>query len=295
VKHEAFRRAIIRWYRRSGRDLPWRRTTDAYAILVSEVMLQQTQVDRVIPKYRAFLRRFPTLRALARARLADVLRVWSGLGYNGRARRLWECARVVVSAHGGRLPDDVSALVQLPGIGRYTAGAVASFAYGIRTPAVDTNIRRVLLRAIDGVDSGEERRVWEIAERVLPKGGAGEWSQALMDVGALFCRPVPKCDACPARDACRARSKDVSGRVKARPLQPRTQRQSKFAGSRRFYRGRIVRALALSQPLSLLRLGEQVKEGFGESDLPWLEDVLAGLARDGLVVVNPKRKKARLP
>jgi A/G-specific adenine glycosylase len=294
VKHDSFRRAIVRWYRRSGRDLPWRRTTDPYAILVSEVMLQQTQVDRVIPKYRSFLRRFPTLHALARAPLADVLRVWSGLGYNGRARRLWECARIVVSAHGGRLPKDCSSLAQLPGIGRYTAGAVASFAYGIQAPVVDTNVRRVLLRAIDGADSGDDRRAWEIAEHVLPKSAAGEWNQALMDVGALFCRPAPKCDACPARGACRARGIERGGRAKARPLQARPL-QSKFVGSRRFYRGRIVKVLALSPGLSFLKLGRQVKEGFGESDLPWLEDVLGGLVRDGLVVVNRQRKKVRLP
>ena len=294
---DEFRRAVVRWYRRSGRDLPWRRTSDPYAILVSEVMLQQTQVDRVIPKYRAFLRRFPTLRALARAPLADVLRLWSGLGYNGRARRLWDCAREVVANHGGRLPKDCSALMKLPGIGRYTAGAVTAFAYGIRSAAVDTNVRRVLSRAIDGVDSTDERRAWELAELVLPRSAAGEWNQALMDVGALYCRPAPKCDACPARSVCRGRAAALAGRAKARDgrAKPRPPQPERFVGSRRFYRGRIVNALALVPSLTLLRLGEQVKNGFGESDLPWLEDVLGGLVRDGLVVVDRQRKKARLP
>src|SRR5205807_5872195 len=134
---------VLSWYRRHGRDLPWRRTRAAYRVLVSEVMLQQTQVERVIPKYRAFLKRFPSLSSLARAPLADVLRAWSGLGYNGRARRLWMCARTVVAEHGGRLPRDVAVLKTLPGIGRYTAGALASFAFGASAPAVDTNVRRV--------------------------------------------------------------------------------------------------------------------------------------------------------
>jgi len=287
----ALRRSILPWYRRCARDLPWRRTSDPYAILVSEIMLQQTQVARVIPMYRSFLKRFPTLASLAKAPLGDVLRAWSGLGYNGRARRLWECARSAIAAHKGRLPRDAAELALLPGIGRYTAGAVASFAFDARVAVVDTNVRRVLGRAIDGADDATERRAWELAELALPKRGAAEWNQALMDVGALFCRPVPKCGACPARNACRATPLALGGRARTRtrPRQPR------FDGSRRFFRGRIVAALANAPALSLLELGEQVKDGFEKSDLPWLEDLLSGLQSDGLVAVDRSRRTVRLP
>jgi adenine-specific DNA glycosylase len=147
------RRAIRGWYRTNARDLPWRRTSDPYRILVSEIMLQQTQVQRVIPKYRAFLVRFPTLRALATASLADVLRMWSGLGYNVRAKRLWECAKFVVAHHGSRIPSDIETLRALPGIGRYTASAVASFAFGAHEAVADVNVRRVLARALLGRES----------------------------------------------------------------------------------------------------------------------------------------------
>ncbi len=282
------RRSILRWYRRAARDLPWRRTKDPYAILVSEIMLQQTQVVRVIPKYRSFLKRFPTLASLAGAPLADVLRAWSGLGYNGRARRLWECARSAVAQHGGMLPRDAATLALLPGVGRYTAGAIASFAFGARVAAVDTNVRRVLGRAIDAVDDVGDRRAWELAELALPKSAAGEWNQAVMDVGALFCRPVPKCAACPARGVCR-------GRSLARPDRGHARRQPRFEGSRRFFRGRIVAALAIAPALSLLELGGQVKDGFGKTDLPWLEELLASLQSDGLVAVDRVRRSVRLP
>ena len=285
----ALRRSVRRWYVSHARDLPWRRTRSAYAILVSEVMLQQTQADRVVPKYRAFLRRFPTLGALARASLADVLRAWSGLGYNGRARRLWECARAVAEQHKGRLPRDVAALTALPCIGRYTAGAVASIAFGARTPAVDVNIARVLARAIDGVDTVGTARAWELAEIVLPTSASGAWNQALMDVGAAYCRPLPKCSACPIRNTCRTAA---AGRHERAPV---ARRQARYENSRRFFRGRIVKALAAAPSLSYARLGEQVKEGFGETDLPWLDDLLAGLQRDGLVTLDRRRQRARLP
>ena len=287
------RRSILRWYSRRGRDLPWRRTSDPYEILVSEVMLQQTQVARVIPKYRSFLQRFPTLASLAKAPLGDVLRAWSGLGYNGRARRLWECARSTVAEHKGRLPHDAAALARLPGIGRYTAGAVASFAFGARAAVVDTNVRRVLGRALDGTHDATQRRAWELAELALPKRAAARWSQALMDVGALFCRPIPKCGACPAHASCRATALWSEDRTfkqtRTRAVQP------PFAGSRRFFRGRIVAALADARSLSLLELGEQVKAGFEKTDLPWLEELVSDLQSDGLVAVNRARRRIRLP
>ena len=195
------RRLVVRWYRCHGRDLPWRRSHDPYAILVSEIMLQQTQVSRVIPKYQEFLKRFSTVRALARAKLRDVLRCWSGLGYNRRARNLWQCAREVIASHAGRMPRDTDALNSLPGIGRYTAGAIASFAFGAREAAVDTNVRRVLSRAMLGIDRADDATAWRLATDVLPKDAA-TWNHALMDIGAMFCRAKPNCAECPLRGAC---------------------------------------------------------------------------------------------
>jgi A/G-specific adenine glycosylase len=283
------RRLVLRWYRRLGRDLPWRRTRDAYAILVSEIMLQQTQVSRVIPKYHQFLKRFPSVRALARAKLRDVLRCWSGLGYNRRARNLWQCARDVIARHGSRMPREIDALQSLPGIGRYTAGAVASFAFGAREAAVDTNVRRVLSRAMLGIDRADDVTAWRLAIDVLPKDAA-TWNHALMDIGALFCRAKPACAECPLSKMCAFRRRGV-----ARLHSTATRRQGVFEGSRRQQRGRVIRALVDARSMDLLRLGPQVKAGFGKSDLPWLQELLLDLERDGLVALNRTRTRAALP
>lgn len=210
----AFQRHILDWYDTFKRDLPWRDDPDPYHILVSEIMLQQTQVDRVIPKYLAFLARFPTLQSLAAASVADVLRQWQGLGYNRRALNLKRAADVAVREYGGTLPATVEGLEALPGIGKYTARAVASFAFRLQVPVVDTNVRRVLA----GFAGRElsERETWTLAERLLPEGRAADWNQALMDYGALVDRPRPK----------------------------RTGKRSEpFEQSNRFWRGRIVDAL----------------------------------------------------
>ena len=288
---DAVRRSVLRWYRKHGRDLPWRRTRDPYAVLVSEIMLQQTQVDRVEPRYRRFLRRFPTFRALARAALADVLREWSGLGYNGRAKRLWECARTIVREHAGRMPSEIEALVRLPGIGPYTAGAIAAFAFDARAAAVDVNVARVFARTVDGADRIAPARAWQLAAAALPRGPSAEWTHALMDVGSAFCRATPRCGACPARGACRYVERGVRPAARRR----RTKAAEPYAQSRRYYRGRVVEALTRAPRLSFARLGEQVKAGFEKSDLPWLDELLEGLRRDGLVSIDRRRKTARLP
>ena len=202
-----FRQALLRWYAGHGRDLPWRRTRDPYRILVSEIMLQQTQVERVIPKYHEFLIRYPTLEALAAADVADVKKTWYPLGYNIRPVRLHAIAREAVARYGGRLPEDDGALQSLDGIGRYTAGAVRSFAYGQRAPVLDTNVRRVLGRVFYGRDG---RRVaaavmWRLAECLLPRHDAYGFNQALMDFGATWCTArKPLCLPCPMRRFCRA-------------------------------------------------------------------------------------------
>ncbi|HUG56290.1 MAG TPA: A/G-specific adenine glycosylase, partial [Candidatus Limnocylindrales bacterium] len=194
------RSALLRWYGRRGRDLPWRRTRDPYAILVSEVMLQQTQVARVLTAYERFLRRFPTPRALAAAALGDVLREWSGLGYNRRARDLQRAARAAPDG----LPGDVAGLDALPGIGPYTAGAVACFAYGAPAAFADTNIRRVLGRVFLGRTASLAEAV-ALDRSLLPRRAADRWHHALMDLGAACCRArAPRCGECPLRALCRS-------------------------------------------------------------------------------------------
>ena len=207
-----FGKLLRAWYRRSARDLPWRRTRDPYHILVSELMLQQTQVSRVKEKYESFLLRFPTLHDVARARPRQVREAWSGLGYYARAANLHRLARVVVGESGDRatLPADPAELRGLPGIGRYTAGAVASFAFEARAALVDTNVARVLRRAFAPTlarrGGGSERATWHIAEAILPRTRAATYvhNQALMELGALVCTArVAHCGRCPVRPVCR--------------------------------------------------------------------------------------------
>ena len=292
----AFQRAVVRFYARHKRDLPWRRTHDPYRILVSEVMLQQTQVGRVIPKYRSFLARFPTMRALARARFAEVLRVWLGLGYNGRALRLWRCARTIVRESGGKLPADVAQLERLPGIGPYTAAAVAAIAFGAQVPAVDVNVRRVLTRALAGRDQISPSRVSLLAQAAMPKSSAAAWSQALMDIGSLYCKASPRCQDCPLRVSCEyvRASRDRLGRAQGTNAH-RARRANAFVGSGRFYRGLVMRVLARRTPVSVGVLGREVKKGFSVTDGAWLQALLASLERDGLVRFDRARKKVRLP
>jgi A/G-specific adenine glycosylase len=204
-----FQRRLLDWYARHGRDLPWRRTSDPYAILVSEIMLQQTQVDRVVPKYHEFLGRYPTLADLARARRSAVKRAWRPLGYYRRSESLHGIAREALARYGGRLPDSADDLRALPGIGRYTAGAVLSFAFRRDAALVDTNVRRVLGRVFLGARRLRrlrgDRVIWELAEAILPRGRAYDWNQALMDFGATWCTARrPRCVPCPMRAFCRA-------------------------------------------------------------------------------------------
>jgi A/G-specific adenine glycosylase len=202
-----FQRRLLAWYARHGRDLPWRRTREPYRILVSEIMLQQTQVDRVIPKYREFLSRYPTIADLAAARAADVRRLWYPLGYNVRPLRLHAIARETVASYGGRLPDTDEGLRRLPGIGRYTAGAIRSFAYGQDAAILDTNVRRVIGRVFLGPRGVRRMRGeshwWELSGALVPAGRAYDFNQALMDFGATWCTPrKPQCQPCPMKSFC---------------------------------------------------------------------------------------------
>src|SRR6266436_5758092 len=217
-----FRRALINWYRRSGRDLPWRDTRDPYAILVSELMLQQTQVATVIPYYNEWLCRFPDFTSLARASENDVLHAWQGLGYYARARNLHAAAKAVVDRHGGRFPRLVEKMQQLPGIGKYTAHAVASFAFNQSVPIVESNTARVLTRFFDfreSIDSVAGRKtLWQYAATLLPKSNARIYNSALIDLGALVCIPRgPKCGICPVKKICRAKHPETLPVRKSRP------------------------------------------------------------------------------
>jgi A/G-specific adenine glycosylase len=250
---------ILTWYAAHRRPLPWRATTDPYALLVSEIMLQQTQAARVIPYYEAFLARFPTPPALAAAAPREVLEAWSGLGYNRRALRLHAAAKQV-AAHGW--PDD---LTDLPGVGPYTAAAVGSFAWDRQQAAIDTNVRRVIERfdAISHTPAALARRAAEL----LPEGRAAEFNQAMMELGATVCRPrAPRCGDCPVRDGCATRA--AGGPAPA----PRRRDAQRFEDSDRWARGRIVAALLAGHPLPTSLSAER------------RERVLAALERDGLVV-----------
>jgi len=206
-RRQWFRRRLLEWYRRNGRDLPWRNTGDPYHILVSEVMLQQTQVDRVLPKYAEWLAKYPSLAALADAPVDDVTQTWRPLGYNIRPRRLHAIARESVERYGGELPSDEATLLSFKGIGEYTAGAVLSFAFGQRKAILDTNVARVLFRIFvgrgDPKSHAMKRHLWEVSRTVLPMRHVFDFNQALMDFGATHCSArKPKCVTCPMRAGC---------------------------------------------------------------------------------------------
>jgi A/G-specific adenine glycosylase len=217
-----FRRRLLSWYRRNGRDLPWRRTRNPYAILVSEFMLQQTQVATVIPYYHKWLRRFPDFASLARASENEVLRAWQGLGYYARARNLHATAKAVMDRHGGNFPQRIEQMRQLSGIGKYTAHAVASFAFNQSVPIVEANTGRVLARLFnlrESIDSGVgERTLWQQAASLLPKSDAATFNSALLDLGALICvARKPKCDVCSVKTFCRAKNPAALPVRKSRP------------------------------------------------------------------------------
>ena len=220
-----FRRRLLAWYRRHARDLAWRRTNDPYGVWVSEIMLQQTQVATVAGYFSRFMAVLPDVAALAAAPEHEVLRLWEGLGYYRRARQLHSAAQVIVAKHGGRFPEDAEAVRALPGIGRYTAGAILSIAFDAQEPILEANTIRLLSRLLayrgDPHKQDGQRLLWAFAEDLLPRRGAGTFNQALMELGSLVCTPrVPACDACPVKDLCPTEAQslhDVIPRAKAKP------------------------------------------------------------------------------
>ena len=202
-----FQQRLLRWYARNRRDLPWRKTSNPYKILVSEVMLQQTQVDRVIPKYKEFLKKYPSVETLAGASVRDVEATWRPLGYNIRPVRLHAIAQETVSRYRGKIPDSLEGLQALKGVGRYTAGAVMSFAFRKDAPILDTNVMRLLHRVFVGPGRPERakgvKRLWDLSAALIPKGKGYDFNQALMDFGALVCTArTPACPICPMQPIC---------------------------------------------------------------------------------------------
>jgi A/G-specific adenine glycosylase len=217
----AISRWLLAWYRKNHRDLPWRRTKDPYRIWISEIMLQQTQVATVLPYYDAFITRFPTVKALAAAPLQKVLKAWEGLGYYRRASNLHRTARLIIANGRGNLPRDPEELEALPGIGRSTAGAIASIAHGIPAPILDGNVRRVISRILSIQENpgrpAVQKRLWEVSESLIPRDDAGDFNQSLMELGATVCLPrTPRCAECPVSAACGARQDGLQNQIPAR-------------------------------------------------------------------------------
>lgn len=293
----ALRKPLLRWYRKNRRDLLWRRTSDPYVVLLSEVMLQQTQVRRVSALLPRFLERFPTPGALASAPRSEVVRRWKGMGYNNRAVRLHMAVREIESRYGGTVPARPEQLETLPGIGRYTARAVACFAHGARVPVVDVNVRRVLSRITARMTSPSsalpERRAWEIAARVLPRD-AYTWNQALMELGSTVCRArAPLCPACPVRAHC------PSGGLHARresPAKPVRRPEPSFAGvPRRIWRGRVIDALRRRRRgLTTAEVRRRVMLPDDAGAGRFLDDVVRRLTADGVLRVRQSGTKTVL-
>lgn len=300
----ALQKRLLAWYATNGRaDLPWRVMRDPYYTVVSEFMLQQTQVDRVVPKFEAFVRRFPDFRALAAATTADVLREWKGLGYNSRAVRLKKLAEEIVTRFDGSMPRESSALRALPGIGPYTAQAVRAFGFDEDAAACDVNVRRVVHRLLFGVEfppTADAKTLDERAAELVPRGEAHDWNSAMMDLGATICTArAPKCLVCPLRAECVAAPIDSTALEVLRKRwakAPSPQTALKFERTTRYARGRIVdrlRELPSGQAISLLDLYADLQEKLGERSKQEMRDLVIALERDGLVAVD-HRDEVRL-
>ncbi len=277
------RKALLRWYAPRRRAYPWRTTHDPYRILVSEVMLQQTQASRVAPAFVSFLARFPTVHSLARARLRDVVTAWQGLGYNRRAVALWEAARTIVRDHGGRILPDPVEMQRLAGVGPYTAAAVSSVAFGSAVAAVETNARRIVARFFLGVgpDGVSPREIHALADAWLDRRDPGAWNQAVMDLGREHCRPRPRCGTCPLTALCRF---VAEGRE---PVSAE-RRQPAFEGSFRQLRGAVVRALIDREGASLADLSRETGV-----PLERVGEAVSVLAADGLLIAGAAARAGR--
>ena len=289
---EAVREALRVWYRETHREFPWRETTDAYEILVSEVMSQQTQLGRVEEAWTDFLDRWPTVSDLAGTERGEVVAFWTdhSLGYNNRAKYLHEAAQQVVSEYDGSFPQDPAELQNLMGVGPYTANAVASFAFNNGDAVVDTNVKRVLYRAFGVPD--DDAAFEEAANELMAAGDSRLWNNAIMELGGVACEQTPACDEaeCPWREWCQAYA---SGDFTA----PDVPTQPEFEGSRRQFRGRIVRTLGESDDLTLDKLGPRIRVDYtpeGTHGRAWLRGLLEDLDDDGLVDIHEDNGTVRV-
>ncbi|MBI2415415.1 MAG: A/G-specific adenine glycosylase [Candidatus Kerfeldbacteria bacterium] len=299
---QRLRKNLLNWYGHCGRNLPWRQTHNPYRILISEVMLQQTQVDRVRQRYRQWLQQFPTVQHLATAPTAAVLRAWSGLGYNRRALALQHTAKMIVAHYHGKFPQTIAELQTLPGIGRYTASAIAAFAFAQPVAIMDTNVKRVLGRILLGWRRLAELRddnaaAWALTEQVVPTGTtAYNFNQGLMDFGALVCTAkAPRCPTCPMRRFCKSypdigTASSDQLRVKSKRTEPLF-----FGQPRRIWRGKILQFLQYQSKPSVgyTQIGRAIQADWSSTRLPWLKQVLQSMINDGLI--RQQRNRIALP
>jgi len=271
--HAGLHESIFAWITPRLRQLPWRDTRDPWHVLVSEVMLQQTGVNRAMPKWSVFINEFPTALDCSQAPLGDVLRLWQGLGYPRRAKNLQAAAKVVVEQHDGVVPNTLEELLALPGIGPYTARAVLAFAFEVDAAVVDTNIARVLARFHGRTLKARDAQM--LADDWVPQGEAWLWNQALMDLGATICRPQPACDECPLQEDCSWRGQGVDPSVGSAGV---SVAQAKFAGSDRQARGRLIKALG-EMPVSLVAIAEVMDRPFDVA-----QRLVNNLLDEGLIV-----------
>ncbi len=286
--------SLIAWYEANARDLPWRQTRDPYAILVSEIMLQQIQVWRAIPFYLAFLERFPTIQVLAEAPIADVIHVWGNLGRYRRITNLHATAKRIVADFNGKIPADVAVLRSLPGIGPYTAGAVACFAFEQDVGFLDTNARRVIHRVFIGCDvpaaTVRPRVLSRLAGQAVPVGRGWIWNQAVIELGALVCTARrPCCEVCPVQNGCAARA-TIGTALAALPRPARARSTSAHAGTNREFRGKVLASLrANSDGIELRSLGRALRAEISDEHLPWITGVVDSLRKDGLAMIAEDR------
>ncbi len=250
---QEFQKKILSWYAKNKRDLPWRRTTDPYNIMVSEIMLQQTQVDRVMPKYESFIQLFPTVRDLAKAPLSKVLELWSGLGYNSRAIRLHEAAKIICERFEGKIPQNQEKLLSLPGIGPYTATAILSFAFNLPCPCIDTNIRRILMHELKLPASTPQKVLCNIATTLIPEGRSRDWHNALMDYGSVVLT---------------SRTTGIKSLTT----------QSRFLHSRRWYRGQVMKMLVEEKQTTI----EELCRRFAQ-DKQWIAALIREMQHENLL------------
>jgi A/G-specific adenine glycosylase len=277
---------VFEWYAVNGRDLAFRRTADPWAILVSEVMAQQTQAARAADAWTRFIAQFPTPASLAAASPASVIRAWRGLGYNRRALALRAAATAIVDEHGGRVPDDMEALIQLPGVGPYTARAVLAIAYNQPVAALDVNIRRVLGRAFIG-ETVPARALQAAADAFVPHAQAATWTHALMDIGAEFCRPRdPRCGECPLRSSCLYAARPEPSDPDAAPIaRSRSESPIRFESTTRWLRGRIIDRLRDAPGWVTFDVA------IGSHSAQAVEDALSRLSVDGMIELDGHRAR----